>query len=56
MERIKRYPQQPVLIVAEGVFVYLSETQIKTLFQEIGDRFQAVEMIGVHKFCSSSLI
>jgi O-methyltransferase involved in polyketide biosynthesis len=45
IDEIKREPNQPVLIIAEGVCMYLTEAQNKLLFQEISKRFQDVEMM-----------
>ncbi|MBE9051326.1 class I SAM-dependent methyltransferase [Nostocales cyanobacterium LEGE 11386] len=52
MDEIQRYlqsamltPGQPMLIIAEGVSMYLTKAQHLNLCKQIGDRFQNVEMI-----------
>jgi O-methyltransferase involved in polyketide biosynthesis len=45
MNEIKREPSQPLLIIAEGVSMYLTEEQHKVLFREIREHFQDVNMI-----------
>ena len=41
MESIGR----PVLIVAEGVFMYFEESELKPLFRALGDRFPGGELL-----------
>lgn len=52
MDEIQRYqrlatltPGKPILIIAEGVSMYLTKKQHENLFKQIGDRFQNVYLI-----------
>ncbi len=42
---IKTIPQKPLMIVAEGLFMYFDEKEIKNLFSLLNNRFDYVEMI-----------
>ncbi|MBW4559379.1 MAG: class I SAM-dependent methyltransferase [Trichormus sp. ATA11-4-KO1] len=45
MDEIQQVPGQPMLIIAEGVSMYLTKVQHLDLFKQIRDRFESVEMI-----------
>ncbi|BAU40254.1 class I SAM-dependent methyltransferase [Leptolyngbya sp. O-77] len=45
MDAIQREPNQPMMIVYEGVSMYLSEAENKALLQQINARFSPVEIL-----------
>ncbi|WP_414544554.1 class I SAM-dependent methyltransferase [Nostoc sp. CCY0012] len=45
MDEVERLPGQPLLIIAEGVSMYLTKEQHQRLFKQIGDRLHNVEII-----------
>jgi len=45
MDAIQREPSQPMMIVYEGVSMYLSEAENKALLQQIKARFSPVEVV-----------
>jgi O-methyltransferase involved in polyketide biosynthesis len=45
MDAIQRQPHQPMLILYEGVSLYLSEAENKALLQQINMRFSPVEVL-----------
>jgi O-methyltransferase involved in polyketide biosynthesis len=45
MDAIQRQPNQPMMIVYEGVSMYLSEAENKALLQQIMTRFSPVEIL-----------
>jgi O-methyltransferase involved in polyketide biosynthesis len=45
LEFIDQLGQRPRLVIAEGVFVYFEETQVKTLFLQLRDRFPGIELV-----------
>ncbi len=45
LEALSAHRQRPVLFVAEGVFMYLKEPQVKWLVLTLRDRFPGVELV-----------
>ncbi|MGG6297023.1 class I SAM-dependent methyltransferase [Leptolyngbya sp. AN02str] len=45
MDNIQRQPNQPMMILYEGVSMYLSEVENRTLLQQIQSRFGPVEVV-----------
>jgi O-methyltransferase involved in polyketide biosynthesis len=45
MDAIQRQPNQPMLILSEGVSMYLSEAENKAILQQINARFSPVEVL-----------
>ena len=45
MEEVSYLKPRPFLFIAEGVFVYFEETQVKGLFLEFKDRFPGAELV-----------
>jgi len=45
MEEVGYLKPRPFLFIAEGVFVYFEETQVKGLFLEFKDRFPGAELV-----------
>jgi O-methyltransferase involved in polyketide biosynthesis len=45
VEEVSRYQPRPFMFLAEGVFPYFEEVQIKSLFLELRDRFPGSELV-----------
>lgn len=45
MEKLGRGPQQPVLLIAEGLFCYFDEADLRRLFTAIADRLPGAELL-----------
>ncbi len=46
VERVSRYPDKTYLFIAEGVFPYFTEQQVKELFLLFRDRFPGCELVS----------
>ena len=52
VDRVSNHPGKPYLFIAEGVLVYFTEAQVKSLFLLLRDRFPGCELVcdGMTKF------
>ena len=45
LEEVSRFKPRPYLFIAEGVFPYFEEGQVKSLFLKLGDHFPGCELV-----------
>jgi O-methyltransferase involved in polyketide biosynthesis len=45
LDAMNKYYQRPLLVLAEGVFMYFEETQVKSLVRRLRDRFPGAELV-----------
>ena len=45
LEEVSRFRPRPFMFLAEGVFPYFEEAQVRSLFVKLGDRFPGAELV-----------